>query len=246
MALTVDEASEAYVSSMRNVPGVGQNTCATCKTFIGDGWTECLACDKQLNSLDIVVPITYSLSMSQMHVVLRLYKESPSDRQKFAALRMAAIIWRFLREHERCIAHAVGVDSFDVVATVPSTSQDRDEQNMLRTIVRQCGPVKDRFERLLMPSENVEESHELLADRYVAQRDLSGENVLLIEDTWARGGHAQSAALALRQANAETVALVVVGRYIKAEWEVDGTPSEDIFDMLPKKFDWSRCACESE
>jgi hypothetical protein len=37
---------------------------------------------------------------------------------------------------------------------------------------------------------------------------------------------------------------VVVGRHINGEWEVDGTPSEDIFDMLPKKFDWSHCAAE--
>ncbi len=244
MSLTVDEASETYVSAMRNVPSPDQNACAICKTFIGEDWTYCIPCNRQLNSLDIVVPITYSLSMGQMHTVLRLYKDPPSDAQQFAAVRMVAILWRFLRDHESCIAHGAGVDRFDVTTTVPSTSQQRDHQNVLRAVVQACGPAKDRYERLLRPAPDATESHELVADRYVAQRRLDGERVLLVEDTWASGGHAQSAAYALKQAGAATVALVVVGRHINGEWEVDGTPSEDIYDMLPKKFDWSCCAAE--
>jgi hypothetical protein len=190
------------------------------------------------------VPITYSLSKGQMHSALRLYKATPSDSQKFAALRMVAILSRFLREHEGCVARAAGVDQFDVVTTVPSTSHERDDQGMLRGVVRACGPVKNRYERLLQPAPNATGSHEFIADRYVARRDLDSERILLIEDTWASGGDSQSAAYALKQAGASTVSLVVIGRHINGEWEVDGTPSKDLYDMLPKKFDWSRCAAE--
>ena len=33
---------------------------------------------------------------------------------------LAAIVWRFLAEHERCLAQAVGTDRFELVTTVPS------------------------------------------------------------------------------------------------------------------------------
>ena len=43
-------------------------------------------------------------------------------------------------------------------------------------------------------------------------------HVLLIDDTWASGGHAQSAVLALRKAGADKVSLLVVARWLKSDF----------------------------
>jgi hypothetical protein len=45
---------------------------------------------------------------------------------------------------------------------------------------------------------------------------VTGAGILLIDDTWASGASAQSAAVALKQAGARAVAVVVIGRHVPA------------------------------
>lgn len=45
-----------------------------------------------------------------------------------------------------------------------------------------------------------------------------GAHVLLIDDTWTSGGHAQSAALAARAEGAAHVSVLVVARWIEPSW----------------------------
>lgn len=42
--------------------------------------------------------------------------------------------------------------------------------------------------------------------------------MLLLDDTWATGGHAQSAALGLRSAGAAHISLLVAARWIKTDY----------------------------
>ena len=46
----------------------------------------------------------------------------------------------------------------------------------------------------------------------------AGAHVLLVDDTWARGGHAQSAALALRAAGAARISVLVAARWINEDY----------------------------
>lgn len=46
----------------------------------------------------------------------------------------------------------------------------------------------------------------------------SGSHVLLLDDTWTKGGHAQSAALALRESGATYVSVLVAARWIKEDF----------------------------
>jgi hypothetical protein len=78
--------------------------------------------------------------------------------------------------------------------------------------------------------------------RYVAPERLDGMDVLLIDDTWTAGGHAQSAAHALRAAGADHVGAIVIGRHVNPAWEVAGKTSGELLATLPKAFDWSTCA----
>ena len=66
---------------------------------------------------------------------------------------------------------------------------------------------------------------------------LTGEPVLLIDDTWTTGANAQSAAAALKRAGAGPVAAVVIGRHLNRRW---GSNDRQL-NGLPKPFDWDRC-----
>jgi predicted amidophosphoribosyltransferase len=244
VTLTVEEASETYVSEMRNVLPAGSGICSTCKTFIDAAlYSTCYACSGQPSLLDAVVPITYSAHLGQIHTVLRTYKDAASeDARRFASIRLTAILWRFLETHETCIAAAADTSRFGLVTTVPSSSIARDERGSLRQIVEWCAPIKDRFQRVLAPAEEVSAGRGYDEHRYTATRDVAGETVLLVDDTWTSGGHAQSAAHALREAGAVTVALVAIGRHVRPEWQVGSTSCEQLLTALPKRFSWDTCA----
>jgi adenine/guanine phosphoribosyltransferase-like PRPP-binding protein len=94
-----------------------------------------------------------------------------------------------------------------------------------------------------MPAEETVPGRASSRDRYAAARRLDGQHVLLIDDTWTAGGHAQSAAHTLVAAGADVVALAVIGRHLRRDWEVTpGETSGDLFDALPRVFDWDVCA----
>jgi hypothetical protein len=160
----------------------------------------------------------------------------------YAMPRLAAILWRYLEAHEECIARASGTDIFDVVTAVPSSTPERDEARGLRTIVGWCDPVNDRYERVLRATGEAPPGRAYNEDRYMVTRGMDRERVLLVDDTWAAGGHAQSAGYSLRVAGAATVALVVIGRHLNPEWEVTrGVFSAELFSELPPVFDWASC-----
>ena len=241
--LTVDEASVAYIRSMRNVLPASDGICTTCHTFIGPTYSTCYQCQHQANHLDAVVPISYSEHLGQLHTALRGYKDGEPAVQRYARPRIAAILWRFLSAHEQCVANNAGVASFDMVTTVPSSSPDQDEKrDGLRAIVGWCKPVSDRFERVLLATGAAPPGRAFSRERYRAVRSIGGTRVLLIDDTWTAGGHAQSAAYALQDAGAEAVALVVLGRHLRPEWAVTSEKtSGDLFRSLPR-FSWDTCA----
>ncbi len=247
MALTVKEASETYQPAMRNVVDGGPNpTCFVCHTFVNPDFPRCYKCGMENpDEFEIVVPISYSEHRGQLHHALRLYKERHGTASSYAAVRLNAILWRYLEAHEGSIAGRVGVDRFDVVTTVPSSDPTRDEESTLRMVVEECGPIGDRFERLLLPTGTVPPGErQYHPDRFAAQRPISeDESVLVIDDTWTTGSRAQSAGTALRASGASNIAMVVIGRHLQPDWRP--TPDEDptcgqIFENLPP-FDWAYC-----
>jgi len=54
---------------------------------------------------------------------------------------------------------------------------------------------------------------------YAASPNAGGQHVLMIDDTWTGGGHATSAALALRDAGATHVSVLVLARWLSNGWE---------------------------
>lgn len=212
--------------------------CRVCSTFC-PGFETCYVCGGQPEWLDAVMPVSLSVGLGQLHTDLRGYKDnlSASSRRTFQ-IRLTSVLWRFLEEHERCLARAAGTDAFDAVTTVPSRDPARDETRPLRMMVGEwCAPISQRFARLLRRTDLAVPPHQFHAERYAPVRSLDGEAVLLVEDTWTTGANAQSAACALKSAGAGAVGLVVMGRHINREHGENAAR----LDALPRVFDWSTC-----
>jgi predicted amidophosphoribosyltransferase len=138
--------------------------------------------------IDAMVPITYSIDGEQMHHELRHYKDSASVGVQQRMMRgLAAVLWRFLDEHELCIAEASGRHGlFDLVVTVPSKTTARDDQRgNLREIVGQlCQHTAGRYRRALRAANAPDTGREFDPNRYRAAMPVDGADVLLIDDTW--------------------------------------------------------------
>ncbi len=130
------------------------------------------------------------------------------------------------------------------VTIVPSSTPERDKHSAFAELTSWIEPIESRLQRTLEPTGEVE-GREFEANRFRSIADLSGRSVLLLDDTWASGGHAQSAAYALAAAGAQKVALVVIGRHVRRDFEPvrgSGETCGDILDALSTAFDWATCA----
>lgn len=233
---TVRELSAPYENFMLG-PRSGAGVCRRCFNLT-DGYARCYPCTQHPTVLDVIVPISYSVAHEQLHHALASYKRLTGEVARRLAMQLAAVLWRFLDAHEGCVARVAGVDAFPLVATVPSGDCTRDECHPLRWVVSELvGPTRDRYAQLLRRTSAEVDGHVFSREKFVAQRELNGEPVLLIDDTWTTGANAESAAAALREAGAGPLATVVIGRHINREWH----ENDRRLRALARPFDWRHC-----
>lgn len=234
---SVAELTGLY-SNFLVAPRTGPDICRTCFNFTR-GYARCYGCAHAESHLDAVAPISYSIGGEQLHRALFGYKRLGGDIARRLTVELAAVLWRFLARHERCVAEAAGVGSrFELVTTVPSTDTGSAAEHPLRHIVGDlAAPTRERETDLLRRSEQPSTPHEFDAHKYEAVCDLNGRTVLLIDDTWTTGANAQSAAAALKTAGAGRVGAVVIGRHVNREWHDNDRRLRDIAGP----FDWERC-----
>lgn len=240
-ARSIEEVSDPLANFMLNPALPGPGICSVCWTFQDPAYGQCYKCGWQPGLADVVVPITYSVGQEQMHYVLRRYKDgATAEVAARFQLQLAAVLWRFLRAHETCVAAAAGVHSFDRVTVVPSATVARDDARpRLRQIVGQIvGQTAERFDRLLAPTDSTAPGHQYDENRFRARRPLGSANVLLIDDTWTTGASVQAAASALKAAGACRVAVVVIGRHVNRDF----ADHAERIRTLSRPFDWSTCA----
>ena len=254
---TVAELTAPYENFMV-APRRGPGICEVCFTFTS-GYARCYACAGTEQAIDVMAPISYSVAHEQLHHVLAAYKREPGTVGRRLTVQLAAVLWRHLALHERCVARAavqataavrataaVGavaatheIDRFELVTTVPSSDPSRDETHPLHAIVGElAGPTRGRHQRLLRRTDRPVAPHLAYPKKFEASRRLHGEPVLLIDDTWTTGANAQSAAAVLKAAGAGPVAALVIGRHLKREWHENGHRLGDI----STPFDWRTCA----
>jgi hypothetical protein len=229
---SVAELSAPYANFML-APRLGPSTCEVCFNFTR-GYQRCYGCAHSPQWLDAVAPISYSVATEQLHRALMVYKRLTGEIARRVGVELAAVLWRYLAAHERCVAQAAGLDHFQLVTTVPGRS---DQHPLPRIVGELVGPTRDRYQPLLRRA-SLGEERAFDADKFEPLETLDGQTVLLIDDTWTTGASAQSAAAALKAAGSGPVAAVVIGRHVNRDWH----ENDRRLGAIPLPFDWERCA----
>jgi hypothetical protein len=174
---------------------------------------------------------------------LWVYKNGPSDGIRWPPrLGLAAVLWRSIELHEQCLAAAARVSGFSIVTTVPSTSGRADEP--IAAVAGMIGATQGRYQRLLWSNPQVPNNRDPRSDRYAPLRSLAGESVLLLDDTWTSGAHAQSAAATLRAAGAYAVGIWAIGRHFNREQPGEYGEAAERYYRQARAFGWSwECCC---
>lgn len=237
---TVSELTTPYANFML-APKAGPGICDRCCDLIAEGHTRCDRCASHHDCLDAVAPISYSVAHEQLHHALRAYKRLPDRVARRFQIELAAVIWRYLRDHERCLAQAAGVQRFALVTAVPSGSLERENSHPLRRMLcTLVAPTRDRYQPLLTRSAVEVAPRTVDVSKFNPTRELDDQPVLLVDDTWTTGASAHSAAAALKRAGAGAVAALVIGRHLNRDW----AQNDRRLGRLARPFDWTHCALE--
>lgn len=232
---SADELLQPLLAALTPVPAVQPGVCSLCHSSVSNDFPQCYKCGVEASAIGPVevVPVTMSVEGGFVNSHLRGYKRSrdPATRQRMA-LRLAALLSVFLREHGDCLGH------WDTATCVPSAAQ-----RAMNAVARPIRRVSDNLDDLLdVPPGNWDRLFS--QERFTLTRDVSGERVLLLDDTFASGASVMSAAAVLRDGGADVIGPVVLGRHVAPQWP----PSAEILDwLLPRRWDPGRCCrCDGE
>lgn len=189
-------------------------TCRTCRGPVRAGFARCYQCDlagSQAGSLlaDAVAPIGYAVKGGELARDLWLYKSGRPDAAG-AQDRLRQLLAAFLRDHGPAVWRAAGMRP-GVVAVVPS-GQGRPGDHPLLRIVQAVTPLP--VVPVCVRAGSVPRGRIVSTGWLSVHGQVTGENVLLVDDTWVSGASAQSAAAALKLAGAARVAVIVLGRHV--------------------------------
>jgi hypothetical protein len=169
----------------------------------------------------------------QLYATVRDYKNPQSGVQAQAEVRVAGLLGRFLRDHESCLVDRAG--AWDVITHVPSGSGRHAEPHPLVRAMKRYEPLAVQHATLLVPGSGDVGRNQGSDALYSATPSAEGRHVLLVDDTWTTGAHAQSAASALTLAGATVVAVLTIGRMVSPSPDYDGpwwdTQSREPFDF---------------
>ncbi|EHN72332.1 hypothetical protein SMCF_8272 [Streptomyces coelicoflavus ZG0656] len=221
----------------------GPGVCQVCRGPAKAGYPTYWPCHEASRALGAgvavtVVPVSLALKREQYANELWRYKNAAGPQRRYFRMGLAAVLWRFLAVHEGCIADGCAVPGFGVVTTVPSTSGRADHP--LRTMVSDIvGAARDRYRDLLAPVPNAAALGRAASPSRYTSLALWGDDVLVVDDTWTTGNHAQSAAAVLKAAGARSGAVVVLGRHLNAGC---GDTAGHVEQARLRRFTWDNCA----
>jgi len=244
---TIREVAESLTGICTRVPPVDVGICRVCHGCPNPGFDTCWSCETVMSQVsrpcDLVVPISLYEIPSQLHHILRHYKSGhyPRSEADFAA-RAISILAYFLGNHGECIEADAG-GGWNVITSVPSSKPASGEHRLV-TAVHRVRWLDDQFETLLSLGRTEVDHRNASDDGFEVIRDVSGERILLVDDTFTTGARAQSAASALGCSGATVVGIVPIGRVInpafsetvKEYWERQRDPR--------RSFTFDRCCLE--
>ena len=211
-------AAAGEAAGLRVPMPAGPGCCPVCRGPSGEGYPRCFSCCLHHRSApgllaDAVVPLSYSIAGTAYSRWLRAYKSASADRHE-ARAAMRTLLLVFLHDHGSCLWASAGMTAPSHAAVVPSGC-GRMGVHPLRALIEPYLALP--WAGLVACAGDPVQSRELRLGRYRSASSLRGASVLLLEDTWASGASAQSAAAALKLAGAASVLTLVFGRHVNTE-----------------------------
>jgi len=208
--------ASAYGGALSNTLHKEGVTCQVCAAPV-DGYPRCSVCQRRASTLglaDIVGSVIYAVSGQQSHYLMRSYKGSPAVQESRVVVFLLA--WLALSDHGGCLERLTGhaVTHWSSVPSLPAKAGE----HPLHALVASIAPGQE------LPLDAASYvapgcARAVNAAHYrAAATVLAGSHVLIIDDTWAGGGHAQSSALAVRAAGAGAVSILNVARFLQTSW----------------------------
>lgn len=201
--------------------------CRVCTAPV-DGYPRCINCNRNRNEAedpselaDLVVPLAYAWEgQSQLGKDVYSYKRDKGRRAARAIANLAALVYSFQAVHAECPGRYLG-HPVSAKAVMPSL-----RGNSGVTLVQMAQNFLPQTWPLITISatgvygdagRSLDPAH-FRVDRPASVR---GKHVLVLDDTWVTGAHAQSLAIALRRAGAARITVLPICRLLSPTWNAN-------------------------
>lgn len=247
---TVDEVAAPYANFLVRVPRAAPDVCTVCRSLVDPQYAVCYQCSEARARLphtaDVVAFVSLAPKTTQMATELYTYKRLGIQEtiRRPRQIGLAAVLWKWLSLHEACMASHVGATQFELITTVPSTSGRADTHPLADLVTNIVTDSAARYAPLLALGASVAAPREFAADRFrvrTSGTSVRARTVLIIDDTWTTGSHAQSAAAAIKTAGARGVGVLAIGRWVNPDWK---NTSAWLHQHRGAGWDWNRCCLE--
>lgn len=154
--VTVQELSDPYANYLLPVLAAQSGVCLTCHTSIVGTYLKCRSCNTAAKTLsgraDAISFVALAVKEGQLAQELAYYKsKSAFPGRARTEDGLAAVLWRWLKDHESCLADRAGVESFPIVTVIPST-RGRVGHPLIGMVGERMGITRDRYKTLLAPN----------------------------------------------------------------------------------------------
>lgn len=225
---------------LRNIVREPSITCSVCAGPV-DGFVRCWRCNRDRHRpglADLVAPLTYAIDRKQSGILLRHYKDGISADAMVGHRRVVRrLLYLGIMKHQKCIEKLIG-KRISMRVTVPSLNQRPGIHPF--TAMAQDMRAVDNSRLALAPKRGATRDRVISANQFevLASSGLNGRHILILDDTWTTGSNTQSAALSLREAGADHVSVMVVGRWLS---ETFGNGAEFVRTRLRRDYDPFLC-----
>ena len=218
--------------------------CETCTAPIAYPYTLCYQCNQHQYAgvplATVVAPLTYALKNTQAMTDVYRYKDEslPPSVRNASLSRLGRLMYESMSRHLGCFRELS--DAPLVIASVPSTSLQRKGSHPFDDIKSMFGDGFTHARVDYVGAGGARNDRRRLQPELFAVDDseVRGAHVLLLDDSWVSGGHAQSVAAALRNAGAAQVDIVVLARVLDPNFT---ETAAYIRDRPPAPFDPNIC-----
>lgn len=199
-----------------NTVRVPHQTCRSCTGALDDAtWVRCRECETYASTpgaADLVGSMVYGIKGAQSGYIMHGYKRPTPSHEHHRVV--STLVQLGIYEHKKCADRILGVEA-KRWATVPSTKGRT--AHPFRSILHEL--ELGEAEIVVSPSPTVTPTRDITPGNYVLDSPVpEGGHVMVLDDTWTSGGHAQSLAVALRQAGAGAVSVLTVARWLNRDW----------------------------